>query len=144
MTRETCITIHCRGHPLVRADHPITFEITRDEELTLQGNCIIGVGADRGAGSLPRDFRSLLCSDDARLHTVLSCEGMVIEIQARGSSAFTLDHPKDMVWRRSGYICGRTVAIGADTTARTIPRPFVEALRSGSALRADLTVTVDE
>ncbi|MCU0632339.1 MAG: DUF371 domain-containing protein [Methanolinea sp.] len=142
MTREAEVTIPCRGHPLVTAEHPTTLEITREQDLTLAGNCIIGVGAQCGARDLPSGFRALLCRDDALLLSVFSCEGMVVEVRARGSSSMTLDHPTDLVWRRSHYVCGRTVAVDADTTARTIPRDFVEALRKGSALTVVLTVTV--
>lgn len=141
MSRQAHVTIRCRGHPLVRAAHPTTFEITREKELTLKGDCIIGVGADLGARDLPEDFRALLCRDDARLLTTLSCDGRVVEIRARGSSAMTLDHPTDLVWRRSGYVCGRTVAICADTTARLMPRDFVQALRGAGPLTVKLTVT---
>ena len=41
--------IRCRGHPLVSSRHPTTFEVTKDEHLTAAGDCIIGIGADRGA-----------------------------------------------------------------------------------------------
>lgn len=142
MTREARAIVHCRGHPLVSAAHPSTLEITCEEVLTSQGDCIIAVGADRGARDLPREFRELLCMDDAILLTILSCEGLSVEIRGRGSSSMTLDHPSDMVWRRSRYVCGRTVAIDADKTARTIPREFVQALRRGSPVVATLRVSV--
>lgn len=143
MIREACVIVKCTGHPLVRANHPSTFEITRDAGLTTRGDCIIGIGADCGAAGLPAEFRSLLSDDDARLTTLLSCEGMSVEIRARGSSGLSLSHPTDMVWRRSGYTCGRTVAVHADTTAQTLPRSFVKALQRGGTLTATLTVTVD-
>ena len=97
MTREASVTIRCRGHPLVRAEHPSTLEITREPCLTLRGDCILAVAADLGASDLPEEFGALLCRDDASLLTVLSCEGMDVEIQNRGSSSMTLDHPSDLV-----------------------------------------------
>lgn len=144
MVREAHAIIHCRGHPLVTANHPSTLEITCDKDLTLQGDCIVGVNADLGARDLAGEIRSLLCNDNARIHTMLSCEGMTVEIQARGSSAFTLDHPTDMVWRKSGYVCGRTVAIHADTVARSMPREFVESLRKGCTMTVEFRVTVED
>lgn len=136
--------IRCRGHPLVTAAHPSTFEITREPGLTLKGDCILAVAADRGARDLPEEFGALLCRDDASLLTVLSCDGMSVEIRGRGSSSMTLDHPSDLVWRKSRYVCGRTVAIEADTVARTIPREFINALRRGNDMIAVLTVTVPD
>lgn len=142
MIREASAWIRCRGDRFVSATHPSTLEITRHDELTLNGDCIIGIDADCGARDLPENVRSLLCNNNASIQTILSCEGMNVEINARGSSAFTLDHPTDMVWRRSGYVCGRTVAIYSDTTARTIPRNFIEALRKGYTMIVDFRVTV--
>lgn len=144
MTREASVVIHCRGHTLVTANHPSTLEITRDNDLTLRGDCILGVSADLGARDLPGEIRTLLCNDDACIHTILSCDGMTVEIHARGSSAFTLDHPTDMVWRKSGYVCGRTVAIHADTAARSIPREFVKSLRKGNILTLVFRVMVED
>lgn len=142
MKREARAIIHCRGHPHVRAAHPSTLEITCEHEMTPNGDCIIAVGADCSARDLPEEFRILLCRDDASLHTVFSCGGMSVEVRGQGSSSMTLDHPADMVWRRSCYVCGRTVAIGSDTTARMMPREFVEALRQGGEVVATLTVRV--
>lgn len=144
MIREARAIIHCKGHPLVTANHPSTLEITCDRDLSLRGDCIIGVSADYGARDLPGEIRSLLCNDDARIHTTLSCDGMTVEVQARGSSALTLDHPTDMVWRKSGYVCGRTVAIHADIAARSIPREFVKSLREGCPLILVFRVIVED
>jgi hypothetical protein len=144
MIREARAIIHCKGHPLVTANHPSTLEITCDRDLSLRGDCIIGVSADYGARDLPGEIRSLLCNDDACIHTTLSCDGMTVEVQARGSSAFTLDHPTDMVWRKSGYVCGRTVAIHADIAARSIPREFVKSLREGCPLILVFRVIVED
>jgi len=130
--------IRCRGHPAVTGTHPSTFEVTRDTHLTAAGDCIIGVAADRGAADLSDRFRRVLCDDRAVLVTRLYVRDRVIEIRGRGSSAMTLDHPTDLVWRRSGYVCGRTVAIRADRTARTLPRPFIAALREGERMDVEL------
>ncbi len=48
------------------------------------------------------------------LLTRLACGGIVVEIRSRGSSQFTLDHPTDMVWRKSTFVCGRTIGILSD------------------------------
>lgn len=142
--QESQAVIRCSGHPLVRALHRTTLEITRDQDLSPQGDCIIAVGADLGARDLPGAFRDLLCRDDAHLHALLTCGTMQVEVRGRGSSAMTLDHPTDLVWRRSRYVCGRTVAIESDTTARTLPREFVTVLQQSHPVEVVLTVTVQQ
>src|SRR5512143_2553018 len=106
--------IRCRGHPLVLGTHPTTFEVTREDHLTENGNCIIGIAADRGCAGLSRSFRTVLAHDDALLITRLECNGIVTEVRSRGSAQMRLDHPTDMVWRKSTFVCGRTIGILSD------------------------------
>lgn len=136
--------LRCRGHPLVQGLHKTTFEVTRDCELTLSGDCIIGVCADKGAADLDDAFKRVLADDRAHLTTRLSVGGESLEIRSRGSSRFSLDHPTDLVWRRSGFVCGRTVGIYSDYVARTIPRPLIDRLRHGDEMVVELTAKIPD
>lgn len=133
--------IRCRGHPLVLGTHPTTFEVTCEEHLSENGNCIIGVAADKGCAGLSTDFRNVLAHDDAVLVTRLSAGNTEVEVRSRGSSHLTLDHPSDMVWRRSTFTCGRTIGICSDRMAATLSRDLIVALRNGEEMTVILTVT---
>ena len=132
--------IRCRGHPLVSSRHPTTFELTKDEHLTAAGDCIIGVGADRGAADLSDEFRTALRQEGAVLVTTLRCGGLEVVVRSEGHPGLLLDHPTDLVWRRSEHVCGRTIGIRSDYVARTLPRELVERLRAGEPLEAELVV----
>ncbi|MDD1668034.1 MAG: DUF371 domain-containing protein [Methanomicrobiales archaeon] len=136
--------IRCQGHPLVRATHRTTFEVTAEEHLTRQGECIIGIRADRGAAGLSAEFRRALADDRAVLLTTLSAGGRSVVVRGRGSSRMTLAHPTDLVWRRSSFVCPRTVAILCDHTAATLPRDLVAALREGAELGVVMRVVAEE
>jgi hypothetical protein len=138
---EATEIVRCRGHPLVSGSHPTTFEVTTERTLTETGHCIIGIGADKGAVGLSEEFRRVLCHRDARLITILTCRGMSVEIHARGSPDLTLNHPADLVWRRSTFTCGRTIAIGSDTVAGSLPREFIRFLQQGEELVVTMTAT---
>lgn len=133
--------VRCRGHPLVLGTHPTTFEVTREDHLTENGNCIIGIGADKGCAGLSAAFRAMLARDDAVLLTRLECGGVVSEITSRGSVWMTLDHPSDMVWRRSTFVCGRTIGISSDNVAATLPGELIRNLVLGKEMLVTLTVT---
>jgi hypothetical protein len=133
--------VRCRGHPLVLGTHPTTFEVTREDHLTENGNCIIGIGADKGCAGLSAPFRSVLSHDDAVLQTRLECGGVIVRITSRGSARMMLDHPSDMVWRRSTFVCGRTIGILSDTVAKTLPEELIRNLVSGKEMLVTLTVT---
>jgi len=138
---EATEIIRCRGHPLVSARHPTTFEITTDRDLTEKGDCIIGIRADKGASGLSGEFRQILCHDDAVLVTILLCGGFSVKVLAKGSSELTLDHPSDLVWRKSGYICGRTVGIRSDTAAADLPEGIIRSLRDGNEMIVTMNAT---
>jgi uncharacterized protein len=133
--------IRCRGHPLVFGTHPTTFEVTCEKHLTGNGNCIIGVAADKGCAGLSMDFRQVLAHDDAVLVTRLSAGNAEVEVRSRGSVRLTLDHPTDLVWRRSTFTCGRTIGICSDHVAATLSRELIAALRNGEVMTVTLTVT---
>lgn len=130
--------IVCRGHKNITARHRTTFEVTCEDHLTLQGDCIIGVGADRSAADLGSEFRKVITSPCAVLTTRLRCEGHELEIRSTGDPGFSLSHPTDLVWRKSGFVCERTIGIRTDISAREIPRDFVESLVNGAVLIVEL------
>jgi hypothetical protein len=139
----TCTeVIYCRGHRNVTALHPTTLEITTEDRLTPRGDCIIGIGAGIGLPGLSAHFRSLLARDTAELVTLLSCGGIEVSVRSSGNGTMTLDHPSDLVWRKSSYVCGRTVGIRSDTAACDLPREMIDRLREGMELVVVMTVTV--
>lgn len=134
-------TIVCRGHPLILGTHPTTFEITCEEHLTENGNCIIGVGADKGCAGLSPEFKECLAHDDAVLVTRLLAGGVEAVIRSKGAPGLLLNHPADLVWRRSTFTCGRTIGICSDQVAATLPRALIDALKAGAEMTVTLTVT---
>jgi len=131
--------IRCRGHPLVLGSHPTTFEVTCEPHLTENGNCIIGIAADKGCAGLSPTFKRVLAHDDAVLITRLACDGIEVVVRSNGSSQFTLDHPTDMVWRRSRFVCGRTIGILSDQVAATLHPELIRALTEGKEMVVTLT-----
>ena len=132
--------IVCRGHQNVRALHRSTFEITKEEHLTSSGTCIIAIHADKGLCDFNDKFRGALASDAARLVTTLTAGTASCTITAQGSSRLTLDHPADLVWRRSSYIDSRTIGIYSDFTALTLPRDLIAELSRGEKMTVDMEI----
>ena len=132
-------TIRARGHPLILGTHQTTFEVTAEDHVTINGNCIIGIAADKGCLGLSPAFKSVLAHDEAVLVTRIDCGGVVAEIRSRGSSQMMLNHPTDLVWRKSTFVCGRTIGILSDTVALTLPRNLISNLVSGKEMIVTLT-----
>lgn len=137
-------TIRARGHPKVQGTHKTTFEVTRDRTLTEAGDCIIGIAADKGAADLNLDLKVLLRDDRAVLTTRLTAGSSTVVVRSRGSAALTLDHPGDLVWRRSDFISDRTIGIRSDHVAAALPRDLIEALKQGKDLIVELEAEIPE
>ena len=134
--------VRAQGHPLVRGTHKTTFEVTRDETLTPSGDCIIGIGADKGAADLDPALKAALRDDRTVFTTRLSAGKETVVVRSRGNAALTLDHPADIVWRKSDFISDRTVGIRSDHAAATLPKEFIAALRRGEDLVIELEAEV--
>lgn len=130
------------GHAMVRATHGSTIEVTTEPHLSPSGDCIIGVSATKGLAQLSGPLKSALRSDAARVRITIVAPGGEYSFWARGSKDLALSSPTDMVIRTSSYLCGRTLAILAETPARGLPRGLVGSLKSPQAsgvLRIEVT-----
>ena len=118
------------GHPMVRSKHRNTIEVTRDPNLTISGDCIIGVRADKGLSDLSKDVRDSIRVDGSELFITIEVPPERFVIRAAGSSLLSLEDSHEMVLRKTEFISPRTLAIRADAAAKDIPRRIVENLRS--------------
>lgn len=121
---------HAQGHRNVVAKHPTTFEITKDNELTRRGDCVIAVKATKGLREMSADFKALCRNDETRIIVELHAAGVLEVIEGRGSRRLALDHPTEMVGRKSSFASDRTFMILADKAACDIDRHLVSVLRS--------------
>jgi hypothetical protein len=133
--------IFARGHANITAKHATTLEITKGNNLTKNGDCIIAVGANKGLAELSETFRILCTDDNAKIILEINAGKNVEIVQGRGSSSFTLNHRDDIVARKSSQVTDRTLIIAADKAARDIDRKLVRALQSpNTSVRIRLTV----
>ena len=141
--REALATevVEFRGHPMVRSSHPATIEVTTEEYLSENGECIIGVGANKGCAGLSRAVKERIQRGGSKvtLRVVVGAQSFVVE--ARGDPRLTLSDPHDLVVRKSEYISGRTLAVGADASSRDMPREMVRLLKN-PATRGRLEIEV--
>ena len=122
-------TILASGHKNISATHATTFEITKDHWLSKRGHCIIAVSANKALSDLSASFKAAIRREDARMRIVIEVGGLKEIVEAFGSPKLILTHEKDIVVRRSGYICERTLAIRANKAARDFSRLLVKKLQ---------------
>ncbi len=119
-----------RGHENITARHRTTIEVTMDPEVTLRGDCIIGVGASRGICDLSREFMSLARRKGSVIRAVFRVGDLEEVVTGRGHPDLSFTHRADFVLRKSDFICPRTLMIGADRASVDLGRDFVDSLKS--------------
>jgi hypothetical protein len=134
--------IDAYGHENIRATHRTTLEITKESTLTKRGDCVIAVGAMKGAKDLSSEFKKAMKRQDAHTTITIEANGIREVVKARGSPQLLFTHPTDMVVRKSNYICGRTITIKANKAARDISRKLIEKIQNPDQ-KIKITLTVE-
>lgn len=117
------------GHENVRALHPRTIEITTESDLTLQGDCIIGVSADHGCKQIPVELKEKLRQPESKITITIQVDDEKFTVVGRGHEELKLENPHDIVIRKSNFLCPRTLAIGCDKASDDMPRKMIKKLQ---------------
>jgi len=125
--------IEASGHPKIRASHTTTLEITKEADLTERGDCIVATRASKGAADLSPEFTKLVKNNAARVVLRIKVANRSETITGRGDGRLLLNHPNDLVVRKSDYVCPRTLMVSADKSASDLSREFVRVLRDRSS-----------
>ena len=134
--------IHAFGHENIRSRHPTTIMFTKERSVTQRGNCVVAVGADKSVADLSAEFKDALRQPSAKLSILLEVDGLVGQINACGSPELTLNHPNDLVIRKSEFTSDRTLAVKADKSSSDLSKAVVEKLKNPKQ-KVTLTLTVE-
>jgi len=141
MSNQATEIIWAKGHPNILATHPTTLMFTKDIELTKNGDCIVGICADKSVTDLSAHFKIGLRKPNATLTITIEADGLSEKITALGAPTLCLCHPTDIVIRKSDYVCLRTLAVFADKAADDLPRELVAKLQNpGQKIKVTLCV----
>ncbi len=114
------------GHPNILAAHKTTLEFTKDNELTLNGDCIVGVKADFDFGKIKEFIKN---SKNKKISIIIKTpDGKYLEeINAELNPKFNSD--REMVIRKTDFISERTFAVRADKAALELDRRLIGVLK---------------
>ena len=124
------IEIPFKGHENILSLHQKTIEITKASNLTVNGDCIIGVNSELSCKDLPEKFKNKAKNPDSSIIFTIKVGSEKFSIHGKGSEKLTLKHGKDIVLRKSAFTCSRTLAINCDKACDDIPRSIVKKLQN--------------
>ena len=135
------IEIPFQGHKNILSLHQKTLEITKDDELTSNGDCIVGVSANISCVDLPEKMKKKIRNPKTKITFSIRVDNKKFTIQGNGSKKLSLKHTKDIVLRKSAFTCSRTIAINCDNASSDIPRDFVKILQNPKTL-GNMTIEI--
>ena len=118
------------GHKNIKSNHSRTIEITKKPELTLRGDCIIGVKANYGCLDLPEFLKEKLKDPNATVEFSIRVGDYEFTLGGKGHKELTLTHEEDIVIRKSDFICPRTLAVKCNKASDNLPREMVKLLQN--------------
>ena len=134
--------IQFSGHENIRSNHQKTIEITKESDLTPQGDCIVGVNATSSCNDLPQELKDKLRNFDAKVSFSIRVGDHEFVIKGNGHPDLILTHNDDIVIRKSDFICPRTLAVNCDKASDLLPRSMISLLQDPKT-RGTFTITTD-
>lgn len=131
---------YAKGHPNVTSAHKSTFEVTMDKEIGIKADCIIGVSSEAKLLDFPDEIHEAIRNENALIKVQLETENAFDEIKGYGHPELTLNHPTDMVCRKSEFKCSRTLMIKSDKAAIDIKKELIDDLKEGKELKVKIIV----
>lgn len=136
-------TIRARGHSNITARHKTTLQVTKDAHISKRADCVVAVLADKALSDLTSEVKAALKTDGAKVRFRMRTGDASEVITGFGSADLAQSDATDMVVRKSGFISGRTLMIGADKAAADLDRRFVEKLKNSENITIIVEVGFD-
>ena len=131
---------HAKGHHNVTSTHKSTFEVTMDKEIGIKADGIVGVSSETKLADFPPELQKAIKKENKLIKVQLKTENAFDEIKGYGHPKLTLDHPTDMVCRKSKFKCSRTLMIKANKAAIDLKKELINDLKEGKDLKVKIIV----
>ncbi|MBI2542549.1 DUF371 domain-containing protein [Candidatus Woesearchaeota archaeon] len=118
---------HAYGHPNILATHKTTLEFTKDGEVSIKGDCIIGVKADFELGNLKNFIKNTKNGKISMTIVANNDEEMHETILATINPEF--DDGKELVIRKTNFVSERTFAISSNKAAFELNKKLIAFLK---------------
>ena len=131
---------YAKGHPNVTSAHKSTFEVTMDKEIGIKADCIVGVSSRSKLQDFPQEMKEAIQDENKVIKVQLETENAFDEIKGYGDPELTLNHPTDMVCRKSDYKCSRTLMIKSDKAAVDLKKELIDDLKESKELKVKIII----
>lgn len=114
------------GHPNILATHKTTLEFTKDKELSLKGDCIVGVNADFELEKLKKFIQK---SKNKKITIIIETINHKIQEKITAELNSNFNSNKEFVVRKTDFVSERTFATSSNKAAFDLNRQLIEFLK---------------
>ena len=120
------------GHPNIKSTHKNTFEFTKDKDLTVNGDCIIGVNSNFELNKIKK-----IIKNKEKIKIKIEVDDLVEEVNCLVNYDF--DDDNEIVVRKGRFDSERTLGLSSDKACIDFSRQFVEKLKeNGIEIMVDI------
>ena len=120
--------ITARGHPNVLGTHRTTIEITTEDFLTTNGNCIIGILSSKSVNDYNPKLKEAIQNGNT-IEVEMVAGPFKEKIVGIGHKELLLSNEISMVFRLSEFISDRTALINCSKSSIALNRNFINYLK---------------
>ena len=119
------------GHPNILCTHKSTIEVTKENELTLKGNCILGIQANKAWFDLSDELKNKIWNQN-KITVFIEADEYRDEFIGFGNGKLPLSNKHDIVFRTSEFICDRTILIKCSKSSSDLNRELINYLATSN------------
>ncbi|TFG04128.1 MAG: DUF371 domain-containing protein [Promethearchaeota archaeon] len=120
--------IHAYGHHNVLCTHKSTIEITKKNYLSKRGDCILGVNASKSCKELNLELKKII-RKEKKIKVIIKIGDLTDTFYGFGNKNLALRDEEDLVFRKSRFLCDRTVLINCNKAAKDLDPKLIEKLK---------------
>ncbi|MBY8980361.1 MAG: DUF371 domain-containing protein [Candidatus Lokiarchaeota archaeon] len=119
--------ITAKGHSLIQCTHTTTIELTKDTYLTKNGTCILGIEASKACYDLNPLLKKKITKEE-KITVIIKAGDVVDSFYGFGDKRLTFINKKDIVFRKSDFVCDRTILIKCSKSSNELDRNIIKNL----------------
>ncbi len=116
------------GHENIQCSHKSTIELTKDGHLTKKGNCILGINSSKACADLNSELKDLI-RKGRKINVIIKVDDLEEQFCGYGDPNLTLLNEKEIVFRKSNFICNRTILIKCNKASNELNKKLIDKLK---------------
>lgn len=116
------------GHKNIICSHKSTIELTKADYLTKKGTCILGINCSKACADISSDLKDLI-HRGKKVNVLIKVDDVEDQFYGFGDPNLTLLDEKDMVFRKSNFICSRTILIKCSKASNELNQKLIDKLK---------------